>query len=45
MTGALSEKGWWRMFGSPQASETMGKAWFHEQGLVSLSHRYATLKR
>jgi RNA-directed DNA polymerase len=41
---ALSGKGWWRMSGSPQANEAMSKAWFQEQGLVNLSHRYARLK-
>ena len=42
---ALSGKGWWRKAGSPQASEAMPKAWFREQGLVSLSERYAALHR
>jgi RNA-directed DNA polymerase len=42
---ALSGKGWWRMSGSPQAQEAMNNAWFQEQGLVNLSHRYATLKQ
>jgi len=40
---ALSGKGWWRKAGSPQASEAMPTAWFREQGLVSLSERYAAL--
>lgn len=40
---ALSGKGWWRKAGSPQAHEAMTVAWFREQGLVSLSVRYATL--
>ncbi|MEJ2709142.1 MAG: group II intron reverse transcriptase/maturase [Anaerolineales bacterium] len=42
---ALSGKGWWRLAGSPQAHEAMDNAWFQEQGLVNLSHRYATLKQ
>lgn len=42
---ALSGKGWWRMAGSPQAAEAMPNAWFREQNLVSLSERYAALKR
>ena len=40
---ALSGKGWWRKAGSPQANEAMSKAWFREQGLVSLSERYVAL--
>jgi RNA-directed DNA polymerase len=40
---ALSGKGWWRKAGSPQAHEAMSTAWFGEQGLVSLSERYAAL--
>jgi len=40
---ALSGKGWWRKAGSPQANEAMPMAWFREQGLVSLSERYAAL--
>ena len=42
---ALSGKGWWRMAGSPQAHEAMPNAWFKQQGLVSLSERYATLRQ
>jgi RNA-directed DNA polymerase len=42
---ALSGKGWWRMAGSPQAAEAMTLEWFREQGLVSLTKRYATLTR
>ena len=41
---ALSGKGWWRMAGSPQASEAMTIAWFKKQGLVSLVDRYVALK-
>jgi RNA-directed DNA polymerase len=41
---ALSGKGWWRKSGSPQANQAMNKAWFREQGLVSLSERYAELQ-
>jgi len=42
---ALSGKGWWRMAGSPQASEAMTLEWFRELGLVNLLDRYLTLKR
>jgi RNA-directed DNA polymerase len=42
---ALSGKGWWRMAGSPQAAEAMPNSWFREQGLVSLTERYAMLNR
>lgn len=42
---ALSGKGWWRKAGSPQANEAMSTAWFREQGLVSLSERYAALQQ
>jgi len=41
---ALSGKGWWRKSGSPQAHQAMNIAWFREQGLVSLSERYAVLQ-
>jgi RNA-directed DNA polymerase len=41
---ALSGKGWWRKSGSPQAHQAMSIAWFREQGLVSLSRRYAELQ-
>jgi len=40
---AKSGKGWWRKAGSPQANEAMSTAWFREQGLVSLTERYAAL--
>jgi len=42
---AGSGKGWWRMAGSPQAAEAMSLAWFREQGLVTLTARYAQLKQ
>jgi RNA-directed DNA polymerase len=41
---ALSGKGWWRKSGTPQANQAMSIAWFKEQGLVSLSDRYAELQ-
>lgn len=41
---ALSGKGWWGKAGSPQASEAMSIPWFREQGLVSLTERYAALR-
>ncbi len=40
---ALSGKGWWRMAGSPQASEAMTIDWFNKLGLVSLANHHATL--
>ena len=40
---ALSSKGWWRMAGSPQASEAMTMAWFDRQGLVSLANHHVAL--
>jgi RNA-directed DNA polymerase len=40
---ALSGKGWWRMAGSPQATEAMTIAWFHRQGLASLANHHAAL--
>jgi len=41
---ALSGKGWWRKSGTPQANQAMSIAWFKEQGLASLSDRYAELQ-
>jgi RNA-directed DNA polymerase len=43
--GALSGKGWWRVSGSPPATEGMSLAWFESQGLVSLTARYEQLNR
>jgi RNA-directed DNA polymerase len=43
--GALSGKGWWRVSGSPPATEGMSLAWFESQGLVSLTARYELLNR
>jgi RNA-directed DNA polymerase len=42
---ALSGKGWWRIAGSPQAAEAMTIQWFREQGLASLTERYAALQQ
>lgn len=42
---ALSGKGWWRMAGSPSASEAMPIQWFIDQGLASLTARYTSLQR
>jgi RNA-directed DNA polymerase len=42
---ALSGKGWWRLAGSPPATEGMSLAWFDSQGLVSLLQRYEQLNR
>ncbi len=39
-----SGKGWWRMAGSPSATEAMPTRWFRELGLVSLTVRYAELQ-
>lgn len=44
-TLALSGKGWWRMAGSPQATEAMPNTWFNQQGLVNLAKRYAMLRQ
>ena len=41
---ALSGKGWWRMAGSPPATEAMTTHWFQELGLVSLTVRHAELR-
>jgi RNA-directed DNA polymerase len=41
---ACSGKGWWRMAGTPQASEAMPLAWFQSQGLLSLTARYTALR-
>ena len=41
---ALSGKGWWRMAGSPQATEAMTLQWFKEQGLVNLTDKYLELQ-
>lgn len=40
---ALSGKGWWRMAGSPQASEAMPIKWFQKMGLINLTNRYLLL--
>ena len=40
---ALSGKGWWRMAGSPQATEAMTIAWFDKLGLIRLTLHHATL--
>lgn len=42
---ALSGKGWWRMSGSPQASEAMPIQWFEKVGMVNLTNRYLLLNR
>jgi RNA-directed DNA polymerase len=42
---ALSGKGWWRMSGSPQASEAMPIQWFKKVGLINLTDRYLLLNR
>ena len=41
--GGLSGKGWWRLSGSPPATEGMSLAWFKSKGLVSLRVRYSEL--
>jgi RNA-directed DNA polymerase len=40
---ALSGKGWWRLAGSPQATEAMTIAWFERQGLLSLANHHTAL--
>ena len=42
---ALSGKGWWRMSGSPQASEAMPIQWFEKVGMINLTNRYLLLNR
>jgi RNA-directed DNA polymerase len=39
-----SGRGWWRMAGSPQATEAMSIQWFRHHKLVSLTERYLTLQ-
>lgn len=39
-----SGKGWWRLAGSPQATEAMSNAWFQELGLVALLPKYLALQ-
>jgi len=41
---ALSGKGWWRLAGSPAATQAMSNRWFEVLGLVNLVQRYATLQ-
>jgi RNA-directed DNA polymerase len=38
-----SGRGWWRLAGSPQATEAMTLQWFKDQTLVSLAKRYLEL--
>ena len=39
-----SGRGWWRMAGSPGATEAMSIQWFRDQKLVSLTERYLELQ-
>jgi RNA-directed DNA polymerase len=39
-----SRKGWWRMAGSPQATEAMNLQWFTDHKLISLTTRYLELQ-
>jgi RNA-directed DNA polymerase len=41
---ALSGKGWWRLAGSPSATQAMSNQWFESLGLVNLVQRYVTLQ-
>lgn len=41
---ALSGKGWWRMAGSPQATESMSLQWFAKQRLIDPVQRYGALR-
>ena len=40
---AQSGKGWWRLAGSPPATEGMSVAWFESLGLITLTARYEQL--
>ena len=42
---AVSGKGWWRLAGSPQAAQAMSLARIRDQGLITLTTRYAQLKQ
>jgi RNA-directed DNA polymerase len=41
---ASSGKGWWRLAGSPAATQAMSNQWFESLGLVALVQRYVTLQ-
>jgi hypothetical protein len=41
---ALTGKGWWRMAGSPQATEAMTIQWFKDHKLATLTERDLTLQ-
>jgi RNA-directed DNA polymerase len=41
---ALSGKGWWRLAGSPSATQAMSNQWFASLGLVNLVQQYVTLQ-
>jgi RNA-directed DNA polymerase len=41
---AKSGKGWWRLAGSPPATEAMNLRWFSELQLVNLTNRYLALQ-
>jgi RNA-directed DNA polymerase len=41
---AWSGKGWWRLAGSPQATEAMSNTWFQELGLIALLPKYLELQ-
>lgn len=41
---AKSGKGWWRMAGSPQATEAMTLQWFQDRRLANLTDRYLELQ-
>jgi len=41
---ALSGKGWWRLAGTPAATQAMSNQWFASLGLVNLVERYGTLQ-
>ena len=41
---ALSGQGWWRVAGSPAATQAMSNQWFEGLGLVNLVQRYVTIQ-
>ncbi|MBN2301381.1 MAG: hypothetical protein JXN60_02565, partial [Lentisphaerae bacterium] len=41
---SASKDGWWRISATPPTQVAMTKAWFSEQGLVSVTERYIALQ-
>lgn len=44
-TTAACGKGWWRMAGTPAASQGMSNQWLQDQGLLTLTARYLKLQQ